>query len=307
MPSLPSPQTNVYLYGMTVWSTIHRLGGDYPQADGYGEIEETHQVPGGEAGNSAIVLSRWGHRVKISGPFLGTETRAGVTTFLQSKAIDCSAFDYDDSFEGVRDMILVGGKTRTVFGRFGHYFGAATKRWSKPAATDIAGADIVGLDPYFADESIEVARLSVELGKPYVTIDCPVESYLHRHSAATVVSAEYLRNQFPGRDPRQLLRDYADAGRGLTIFTFGAEEILFARNGGAIQSVRPHLIVPKCTLGAGDTFRGGVMHAVFSGMADEDVVRFAAATAACVCLRFPMAFDPPGLDEITAMAARIGR
>ncbi|MBK8477017.1 MAG: carbohydrate kinase family protein [Opitutaceae bacterium] len=242
--------------------------------------------------------------MKISG--LPRHRPAGVTTFLQSKAIDCSAFDYDDSFEGVRDMILVGGKTRTVFGRFGHYFGAATKRWSKPATTDIASADIVGLDPYFADESIEVARLSVELGKPYVTIDCPVESFLHRHSAATVVSAEYLRNQFPGRDPRQLLRDYADAGGGSHL-TFGAEEILFARNGGAIQSVRPHLIVPKCTLGAGDTFRGGVMHAVFSGMADGDVVRFAAATAACVCLRFPMACDPRGLDEITAMAARIGR
>lgn len=306
-PPPHSPRANVYLYGMTVWSTIHRLAGDYPQADGYGEIEETYQVPGGEAGNSAIVLSRWGHRVKLSGPFLGTETRAGVTAFMQSKGIDCAPFNYDDSFEGVRDMILVGGKTRTVFGRFGHYFGADAKRWSKPAGADIAGADIVGLDPYFADESLEVARLSIELGKTYVTIDCPADGFLHRHSVVTVVSAEYLRNQFPGRDARELLRAYADAGRGLTIFTFGAEEILFARKGGEIRSVRPHKIVPKCTLGAGDTFRGGVMHAVLAGMDDEDVVRFAAATAACVCLRFPMAFDPPGLDEITEMAARIGR
>lgn len=302
----PSKPAQVYLYGMTVWSTLHRLAGDYPQADGYGEIEETHQVPGGEAGNSAIVLSQWGHRVRLAGPFLGTQTREGVTAFMASRQIDCSAFHYDATFEGVRDMVLVGGRTRTVFGWFGRYY-RGPKRWSRPERADIAGADIVGLDPYFGDESEEAARLSIALEKPYVTIDCPPDGFLHRHSAATVVSAEYLRTHFPGADARALLHRYAAEARGLTIFTFGAEEILLAGRHGGIRSVKPHPIVPKSTLGAGDTFRGGVMHAIHCGMEDVEVVRFAAATAACVCLRFPMAFDPPGLDEITTMAARIDR
>ncbi len=303
MDPLPSrPRAQIYLYGMTVLSTIHRLAGDYPEADSYAEIEETHVVPGGETGNSALVLARWGHQVRIAGPFLGTQTREGVLGFMQERGIDCTSLQHDPSFEGVRDLVLVGGKTRTVFGRFGHYF-RGSKRWSAPAAEDIAQADIVGLDPFFGDEAEAVARLCVQMGKPYVTIDCAPDSLLHRGAAATVVSNEYLRGHFPGADREALLRSYTEQGAGLVIFTCGAEEILFARRGGPVGRVSPHRVVPKSTLGAGDTFRGGVIHGLVCGLGDEDVVRFAAATAACVCLRFPMAFDPPGLVEIEARAA----
>src|SRR5271157_4139473 len=120
-PHVPDP-ANIYLYGMIVLSTVHRLSGEYPDADGYGEIEETHGVPGGETSNSALVLSRWGHRVKVAGPFLGRQTRDGVLGFLAPRGIDCSALHYDESFDGVRDTVLVGGTSRTVFGRFGQYF-----------------------------------------------------------------------------------------------------------------------------------------------------------------------------------------
>lgn len=121
----------IYLYGMIVYSTIHRLGGDYPEADGYAEIAETHRVPGGETGNAALVLAHWGHRVKVGGPFLGRETRDGVAPFLGRRGIDCSGLHYDEGFEGVRDLVLVGGSTRTVFGAFGRYF-RGPKRWSPP-------------------------------------------------------------------------------------------------------------------------------------------------------------------------------
>ena len=39
---------DVYLYGMTVLSTIHRLKCPYPEADSYQEIDRTHVVPGGD-------------------------------------------------------------------------------------------------------------------------------------------------------------------------------------------------------------------------------------------------------------------
>jgi sugar/nucleoside kinase (ribokinase family) len=60
----------------------------------------------------------------------------------------------------------------------------------------------------------------------------------------------------------------------------------------------------KSTLGAGDCFRAGIIHGVLQGMDDADIVRFAAATAASVCQRFPFALDPPGLKEIAALAAK---
>ena len=296
-----SGPANVYLYGMIVLSTVHRLAAEFPDADGYGEIEETHVVPGGETGNSALVLSKWGHRVKVAGPFLGRETREGILGFLAQKGIDCSGLRFDPSFEGVRDLVVVGGKARAVFGRFGRYF-SGPKRWARPERADIKAADIVGIDPFFGAESDEAGELCVELGRPYVTIDCPPGSALHRGAAATVVSGEYLRGQFPTKDRKEMLRLYSAQSPGLVILTCGSEEILFARGSGEIRSIKPFHVVPKSTLGAGDTFRGGVIHGVHCGLSDEGVVRFAAATAACVCQRFPMALDPPGLEEIGALA-----
>ena len=293
---------DIYLYGMIVLSTIHRLVADYPEADGYGEIEETHVVPGGETGNSALILARLGHRVKVGGPFLGTQTRTGVLTFLREHDIDCSGLHYDAGFDGVRDLVLVGGKTRTVFGRFAAYF-RGPKRWSAPDESAIAAARIVGLDPFFGDESERVAACCTEIGRPYVTIDCPPDSRLHRGAAATVVSQEYLRSHFPGVEPRELLLHYAAESPGLVIFTSGSREILFAREAGAIGSVQPYPVTVKSTLGAGDCFRAGVIHGVLQEMDDRSIVQFAAATAAAVCRRFPFALDPPKLEEIAALAA----
>jgi|CZKI01.1.fsa_nt_gi sugar/nucleoside kinase (ribokinase family) len=300
----PNP-ANVYLYGMIVLSTVHRLSKDYPEPDGYGEIEETHVVPGGETGNSALVLARWGQRVKVAGPFLGRQTRDGVLGFLAPRGIDCSGLRYDESYDGVTDTVLVGGGSRTVFGRFGQYF-RGPRRWAAPERADIAGADIVGIDPFFDGESEEAGRLCGELGRPYVTIDCAPDSALNRGAAATVVSNEFLRSHFPAANRGELLRLYTAESAGLVILTCGAEEILYARGRGEILGMKPFKVAPKSTLGAGDAFRGAVIHGASRGFCDEGIVRFAAATAACVCRRFPMAHDPPGLEEIEALATSNG-
>jgi sugar/nucleoside kinase (ribokinase family) len=299
-PEIPSP--NVYLYGMIVYSTIHRLAGDYPEADAYGEIEETHIVPGGETGNSALVLARLGCRVKVGGPFLGAKTRDGVVSFLEGHHIDCSGLHYDPDFDGVRDLVLVAAKSRTVFGTFGRYF-RRPKRWSAPDETAIAKAAIVGLDPFFDAESERVATCCVESNRPYVTIDCAPDSLLHRGAAATVVANEYLRTHFPDTDVKVLLRQYASASHGLVIFTFGSREILYLRGNGEIRCLQPYAVPVKSTLGAGDTFRAGVIYGLLQEMDDTGVVKFAAATAAAVCQRFPFALDPPGLEEITGLIA----
>jgi len=227
-----------------------------------------------------------------------------VVEFLSLRGIDCSGLHYDESFDGVRDMVLIGGASRTVFGWFGA-FHAGPKRWTPPERNDIAGASVVGIDPYFRDDSEAAARMCCELGKPYVTIDCAPDSALHRGAAVTVISGEFIRNQCPGTEKEALLRAYTANSGGLVIFTSGAREILFARGRGIIGRVLPCQIVPKSTLGAGDTFRGGVIHAVACGWDDEQIVRFASATATSVCRRFPFAFDPPDLGEITNLGASL--
>ena len=108
--------SDIYLYGMTVFSTLHLLDGSYPEADTYGEIRETHLLPGGETGNSAIILANFGYPVKIDGPYLGTQTNDGILQFYTKYNIDCSNLHFDPGFEGVQAIVLIVRHSRTVFG-----------------------------------------------------------------------------------------------------------------------------------------------------------------------------------------------
>lgn len=291
---------DVYLYGMTVYSTIHLLEGEFPEADTYAEIRETWNIPGGETANSAVVLSKLGLKVKIDGPFLGSKTKDGIIELCGKHGIDCSGMHYDHDFEGVQDLVMVAGKTRTVFGRFGSYF-SGEKKWNKPDIGSIEAADIVSLDPFFGEESKTVAEYCVKIGKKYVTIDCPYDGVMLRNAAATAISLEYIRNQYPGEEIEEIFKKYTDSAKGLVIFTFGSKEIMYGRRGEGIKRLPAYKVEVKSTLGAGDTFRGGVVYGVLKGFPDQETVKFAAATAACVCRRFPFALNPPSLEEIQAL------
>jgi sugar/nucleoside kinase (ribokinase family) len=301
-----SPANNngidIYMYGMVVQSTIHRLAGRFPELDTYGEIAESFRLPGGEAGNSATVLNKLCYRVKIDGPFLGARTLEPVTRFYDGIGVDCSGMEFDAGFDGVEDLVIVAEGTRTVFGTYGNYF-FGRRLWSAPDEAAIAKAAIVGLDPFFYAESEEVARLCVRHAKPYVTIDCPPEGFMFRNAAAVVISNEYIQNKHRGEDLGTLFDRFAAQASGLVIFTFGGRDIMFGRRGANAQHIKPFHVEVKSTLGAGDTFRAGIMHGIVCGMDDLETVRFGAATAACVCRHFPVGLFPPSLDEITALMA----
>lgn len=290
---------DVYVYGMTVYSTLHKLDA-YPEPDTYGEITETSRVSGGEAGNSAIILASLGCKVRLDGPFLGTQTQESIQAFMKPFGVDCSLLTMDPTYEGVQDMVLIAGNTRTVFGTFAHFF-SGLRRWNKPDEASIALCAMVALDPFFKEESLEAARICARLGKPYVTIDCPYDGELSKHAAAIAVSHEYMKNQYPEMAIPQLFSCYTAATDGLVVFTFGGREILFGRKRTGMNRVLPYKVEVKSTLGAGDTFRAGIVYGLLHGFDDEKTVRFAAATAAMVCTRFPFAYNPPGLTEILAL------
>ena len=301
-----TPECDVYMYGMVVQSTIHKLAGAFPALDTYGEIEATHFIPGGEAGNSAVILNSLGYKVKLEAPLLGTRTREPVTKFYTGLGIDVSGMQFDPSFPGVEDLVIVAEDSRTVFGTYAHYYTIPEERWQEPDEDAIERAKIVGLDPFFKRQSETVAQLCVKHDVPYVTIDCPPESFMCRNAAAVVISNEYIGNHHAGENVEALHRRFTENAAGLVIFTFGGREIMFGRKGGAIGRAKPFKVKVVNTLGAGDTFRAGVMHGVLQKMQDEKVVDFAAATAACVCRRFPFGFNPPTLAEIDELVASRG-
>ena len=298
-----SAATSVYLFGMVVQSTIHRLSGAFPDKDSYGEIAETYRLPGGEAGNSAVVLNRLGYRVKLDGPFLGTRTREPVLKFYEGMGVDVSGMRYDPSFSGVEDLVIVADDSRTVFGTYAHYFTIPEERWTEPDESAVAAAKIVGIDPFFKRQSEKAAGFCVKHSVPYVTIDCDPDSFLFVNAAAVIISNEYIRGHFGGEPIESLHRRYAENTSGLVVFTFGGREIVFGRKSGPICRAMPFNVEVKSTLAAGDTFRAGVMHGICSGVSDEKTVEFAAATAACVCRHFPFGLQPPTMAEISGILA----
>ncbi len=293
---------DVYLYGMTLVSTMNLLAGEYPEADTYGEIKESYLLPGGETGSCGVALSALGCSVKIDGNFQGNKTMQVLNKYLVEKfGIDMSSVYIDPTFDGVQDMILIGTNTRTCFGRFGAYFNDAIKRWSVPVKEDIENAKVVGLDPFFMEQTDLVAQYCHELGKKYVTIDCKPESVINKYCEVNVISNEFIRNNFPNINVEELFKMYTDNTDGLVIFTFGSREIMFGRKNQPIHRLKPYKVKVQSTLGAGDTFKAGAIYGVLKEMSDEDIVKFAAATAATVCSRFPLALNPPSLEMINEL------
>lgn len=288
----------VYVYGMTVLSTIHRFDGGYPVEDTYGEIVDTRLVSGGEGGNAAVLLSMFGCEVTLDGGFLGTVTREKLPELLEAYGVDCSLLQVKEGFEGWKDVVLCSGESRTVLGWFQRNFSKGNVLWSEPNEEAIKKADCVVLDPFFGNESRIVAELCWKYETAYATIDCKYDDEIASRSNVLICSKEFINREYPDADVDLLLKQYLEVCEGLVVFTFGAKRIVYGRRGEFVAESSPYRVEVVDTLAAGDSFRAGVVYAVLEGMSDEEIVRYGAATAAAVCGRFPSIYPPPRIEEI---------
>jgi sugar/nucleoside kinase (ribokinase family) len=292
------PQFDVYAYGMTVLSTIHLLKGKYPPPDAYQEIQQTYLIPGGEAANAAIVLRNLGVSVQLDGCYFGELTAKPLTEYLTARGVDCSLMPYHGDFPGWRDLVLCDGESRTIFGWFGGYLFGDRKLWTDPSEEAIRNARCVALDPFFRGASTRAAELCQKYQKGYVTIDWKWDDPIARNARAIVISKEFLDRDYPGADYAELYRQYCRACQGLVIFTWGGKELWYTAPGGSPKTFSPFSVNVVDTLAAGDTFRAGIVYGILKGMPDDETIRFASATAAVACTRFPSVYEPPAMTEI---------
>ncbi len=296
-------QTDVYLYGMTLMTTSHRLMDEFPERDSYGEIVESHRLPGGETGTCAVVLGNFGLSVRLDGNHQGYNTYSDLKSYFASMPISLGLVTYDPDFEGLEDIVFIDQDTRTSFGRFcSFYADTSQRRWNQPDEAAIRNAQVAGVDPYFFGESIEAARLCHEHGVRYATIDCRFDSDVHALSEVNVLSGEFLRSNYKGWDLESLFAEYMKCTSGLVVFTFGAEDLWYGRGGQPVRQFSPFQVDVQSSLGAGDSFKAGVIYAMSKEMDDAMLVRFASATAAAACMSYPIAENPPTLDAISDLA-----
>ena len=294
---------DVYLYGMTLITTSHRLAGEFPPPDSYSEIAESHRLPGGETGTCAVVLGSLGLSVLLDGNHQGYNTHPELEAYFGPTPVSMELVTHDPAFEALEDIVFTDADTRTCFGRFCAFYADATRRrWNAPSATAIRRVQVAGIDPFFEAESVEAARQCRRHGVRFATIDCPLDSEIHALADVNVVSAEFLRDNYSNQDPEALFGRYTDRTNGLVIFTFGARELWYGRKGGGVSRFEPYRVKVASTLGAGDSFKAGVVYALHAGMGDSTLVRFASATASAACMNYPIAGKPPTLEDVTAIA-----
>jgi len=283
---------------MITASTVYILDKsfDYPKPNDYAEISEILDSVGGEAVNTAIMLSKLGIRSKLNGNWLNSKNATKFLALLNPFDIDTSRLSTHDKF-GTEEIVLVDKSTRTIFGNFAHFHNGE-KQWNSPDEDDVRNCSMVALDPYFRDDAARLAQLCVQFGKPYVTLDCKYDSFIARHAEAIIVSHE-LRNQaYTDCDHDDLFEKYLTHCKGLIIFTFGSETLWFARHGKLKKVFTPFQITPLDTTGAGDSFRAGIIYGLLQKWDDEKTIEFASAVAANVCLTRPHTLNAPGLDAI---------
>lgn len=290
----------VYMHGQILGTHSFLLKGEFLQPDEYSEIKAKYFLPGGETGTAATVLSSLGATVKIDGTHIGTEVAPLLREFYKDKTVDLSSLYFDPDYEGLMDYVVIAGLVRSPMGVFQSlYEKGATKRWNMPKEEDIKNCKVAAIDPFFLEETQAAAELCVKHNKPFVTIDCRHDSFLHKHCAVNVVSKECTESeQYKNKSIYEIYELLTDSTDGLVIITRGEKEMIYGRKGQPMKKMLPFSVEVKSTLGAGDTFKAGCVYALLHGMNDDEIVRFASACSAIAISRFPLPLDPPTLEQV---------
>jgi sugar/nucleoside kinase (ribokinase family) len=268
----------------------------YPQPNQYAEIGKCLTSIGGEAVNSAIMLSKLGIKSKLDGNWINPQKAEIIFNILKPFDIDISRLTVKENY-GTEEIVITDRDSRTVLGNYAA-FHSGEKQWNTPNEDDIMGAKMVAIDPYFKVESPIIAQWCVKHEKPYVTIDCKYEDFLTQNAEAVIISHELRDQAYPEANMAEIFEKYLGNCKGLIIFTFGSDELWYGRKGQPIRNFKPYKIKPIDTTGAGDTFRAGILYGQLKSMDDEATIAFASAVAACVCLTIPHSLNAPKLEGI---------
>ena len=289
-----------YLFGQILGTHSFLLRDGFLQPDEYAEIKDQYFLPGGETGTAATVLASLGVSVRMDGTWIGTEVAPMLKEFYSEKQVDLSSLHYTVE-PGVMDYVVIAGLVRSPMGRFQTLYASGKRWWNIPKEEDIAGCKAAAVDPYFGEESLLAADICRRLGIPFVTIDSPHNSILHKQAAVNVVSKECTAEHYAGMAAEDILALMQQESDGLTIITQGGGEMLYARRGEEIHRMKPFPVEVRSTLGAGDTFKAGCVYGLLHGMSDDDLVRFASACSGIAISRFPLPLNPPKLEEVQEM------
>jgi sugar/nucleoside kinase (ribokinase family) len=143
-----------------------------------------------------------------------------------------------------------------------------------------------------------VAEWAQKYNKPMVTVDCKFDDPIFAAASATIISAEYLRDTYAENNIDAIIEEYKHRSNGITIFTFGHEEIRYAFREENFNQFTPYQIEPIDTTGAGDAFRAGIIFGLLKEWSISGTIPFASALAAMVCQSLPGVLNSPSYEQV---------
>lgn len=286
--------------------------------------------PGGAPMNVAVGLARLGQPVvfasRVSTDFFGRTLR----TYLEAEGVDTRYLPGDTASSTLAFVAYEHGEPAYTF--YGE--GAADTRLqlSDLPASFFADVNILhfgSISLLRGDTPAAVEAVAERLrGKALLSFDPNIRTGLIRDEAsyrATLermfrvadvvkISAEDLRWVLPERTVEEAATELLGYGPGMVVITRGGAGALAVRTGGERTTVPQFTVQVVDTVGAGDSFSGGLLAALaernvinrnaLAAMSQDDLresMRFASATAAITCSR--AGANPPNRAEVVAFLA----
>ncbi len=273
----------------------------YPPPDSKARVRRLERHCGGLTGTALVAAARLGARCAYAGMMGNDELSAFALSCLEREGIDVIRVERKPSAGPVHSHIIVDQRrgTRNIFSHEPRVVGASLRT---PASL-ITSCRVLLVDHLGVPGMIRAARLARRAGIPVVA---DIESTRHPHIGQLldltdhlIISQGFATKLTGAKSPEGALPKLARPDREVAVVTCGAEGCWYLARGWPAPKYQPAFKVKAVdTTGCGDVFHGVYAFALARGMALEDRIRLAAATAA---LKATRAGGQAGIPSLSAV------
>ena len=267
-------------------------------------VERRVVRPGGQVATTLTTCARLGLATRYIGAFGDDENGSLIRRALEERGVD------------VRSALVRPATNRYAVILIDATDGERVVLWERDPRLAIppedvhagwlADATLLHVDATDEAAATRLARLARERGLP---VTCDIDRVTPGTSAlldaVTVpILAEHVPHEITNEpDPERALRVLRRFHPGRLVLTLGPRGSAMLDGDRFIHA--PGFDVPVVdTTGAGDVFRGALIHSLLRGDGPEEMLRFANAAAAVSCTREGAMESVPTVDEVERFAVR---
>lgn len=273
---------------------------DFPREDDEVRAIAQTRTRGGNATNTLVVLSQLGHRVTWAGTLADDENSQLIGNDLAHYSVDTSPVEVIHSGHVPTSYVTLNRQngSRTIV----HYRDLAEYSFESFRKIDLTAFDWLHFEGRNIDQTrqmLEYARqvvpntsrsVEIEKSRPNIRDLCGLADlllYSRSYTEDETVFRELPDSSANGSTPSAFLEHMAEqVPTAEHVCTWGGEGAYGINHGGDvihIPAVRPPRVID--TLGAGDTFMAGLIHAKLEGMDFTDSIKVACKLAGQKCGR----------------------